>query len=384
VKWLYKVNFLFVWSCLEITIVYTVCHLKCYDVAIWMRKTVNKNHRILIDHMFSRSGWGMSYQRGCCQLSPKRLSMSSVFKLRKSDTSRGSVFLKLQSYEVCYCWGFEHILFRTSEHLHVFLLVWCTLRKHLRAVSDNLWLQCTWPKDSGPNKQVGSLFFLWLGFRIQQMSADLNFHQVGGSKHFFVSSYLGRSKVVSGSLPWRCGIGLLCLRPFRWETVETFRPLDKYTSHLHRFAPWKKAGQCFSQSFYMFIYFPVIVSSVSYVCSMYTWILISYERCCSVDSWMVFISCEMLLWDVATRDQMPGSFQIFSNGMLPSNTDSCCPKWPGAYMPRSTPSRRTGLFSVCKCTDWRMTGLFLYSHYPSLSNIMSPCNQTWRAGNVTI
>ena len=134
----------------------------------------------------------------------------------------------------------------------------------------------------------------------------------------------------------------------------------------------------------MFIYFPVIVSSVSYVCSMYTWILISYERCCSVDSWMVFISCEMLLWDVATRDQMPGSFQIFSNGMLPSNTDSCCPKWPGAYMPRSTPSRRTGLFSVCKCTDWRMTGLFLYSHYPSLSNIMSPCNQTWRAGNVTI
>ena len=44
----------------------------------------------------------------------------------------------------------------------------------------------------------------------------------------------------------------------------------------------------------MFIYFPVIVSSVSYVCSMYTWILISYERCCSVDSWMVFISCEML------------------------------------------------------------------------------------------
>jgi len=159
VKWLYKVNFLFVWSCLEITIVYTVCHLKCYDVAIWMRKTVNKNHRILIDHMFSRSGWGMSYQRGCCQLSPKRLSMSSVFKLRKSDTSRGSVFLKLQSYEVCYCWGFEHILFRTSEHLHVFLLVWCTLRKHLRAVSDNLWLQCTWPKDSGPNKQVGSLFF---------------------------------------------------------------------------------------------------------------------------------------------------------------------------------------------------------------------------------
>ena len=179
-----KVNVLFVWSCLEITIVYTVCHLKCYDVAIWMRKTVNKNHRILTDHMFSRSGWGMSYQRGCCQLSPKRLSMSSVFKLRKSDTSRGSVFLKLQSYEVC--WGFEHILFRTSEHLHVQS---AGLMPFAETFESYLWqsLIAMYMTEGFRTKQVGSiLFFLWLGFRIQQMSADLNFHQVGGSKHFLL------------------------------------------------------------------------------------------------------------------------------------------------------------------------------------------------------
>ena len=143
-----------------------------------------------------------------------------------------------------------------------------------------------------------------------------------------------------------------------------------------------------SSNVYRFIYFPVIVSFVSYVyyvCS--TWILISYERCCSVDSWMVFISCEML-WEVATRGQMPGSFQIFSNDMLPWLDPDSCPKWPGAYMPRSTPSRRTGLHLCLQMhwltNDWVVPLLTLSINYPSLSNIMSPCNQTWRAGNVTI